>query len=317
MQTPPYTTANFTVSATNATVNITPPNGGAAAPQATVTPGGILEIDANSIGVSGVIQTASATLTLNGTTGVALGSSAQVLDGGSIQQLKVNGHMTAVGNPGGSIYLNSASGPVNIEAGALVDVSGVQEDNFAYAQTNKINYNIFTDPNDIGVNAGLISIYSPNAPVTLKGTLKGDAGYWKSYDGSSVANGTGGSFVLDTENLSQISTPDGSKTGFSGLNAMLASGEFNDSLDIRSRTDSSLTVAATDTVVARQFELTADQGSIYVIGKIQASDPNGDSSVELYAGKDLILYNGSAISATGSQSSAHGGEIVLSSTEGH
>ena len=96
-----------------------------------------------------------------------------------------------MGNPGGSVYLNAGSGAVNIETGAVVDVAGVVEDNTGH------KYNVFSDPNDLGVNAGLISIYSPNAPVTLQGTLTGAAGYWKSWYGSSITNGIGGSFVLD------------------------------------------------------------------------------------------------------------------------
>ncbi len=302
----PYTAANFTVSAAKAAVNISPPSGGSAALLTSVSPGGTLEIDANNVGVSGLIQMASATLKLDGNTGVTLGPNSTLLDGGSIQELKVNGYITGVGNPGGSIYLNAGSGAVNIETGAVVNVSGVVEDNTGH------KYNVFADSNDLGVNAGLISIYSPNAPVTLEGTLTGAAGYWKSWDGSSITYGIGGSFVLDTENLTQISS--GGKTGLSGLLYMFASGGFNDSLDVRSRTDSSLTVAEIETVVARQFTLTADQGSIDVKGNIVTSDPNGDSFIELYAGKDLTLE--SAISATGSQSSAHGGEIVLSTTGG-
>jgi filamentous hemagglutinin family protein len=283
----PYTAANFTVSTTG-TVNIAPPQGGAAAPQATVTPGGTLEIDGTSIDVSGVIEVASGTLRLNGTNGVTLESSAQVLDGGSTQTITVNGHNTYVCTPGGSVYLNADSGPVNIATGAVVDVSGVQNDRS-------------TDPNDLGVNAGLISIYSPTARFNLQGTLKGTAGTMTGYN----SVGAGGSFILDAGNLNN---------DFSSLYSMLASGGFTDSVDIRSRTDSLLTIAGP--VTARQFTLTADQGSIDVKGSILASDPNGDSSVVLYAGSDLTLYSGSAISATGSRSSAHGGEILLSSTGG-
>ena len=245
---------------------------------------------------------ASGTLTLNGANGVTLADSAQVLDRGSTQTITVNGQNTYVYSPGGSVYLNSASGAVTIEPGAVVNVSGVSE------------YNS-TDLNDIGVNAGLISISSPNAPANLQGTLLGYAGNF--YSGNTiVATGIGGSFTLDTANLSNFATTDG-KTGFSALNEMLASGGFNDALNIRSRNDSLVTVDTNDVVTARQFTLTADQGSIDVKGSILTSDPNGAASVQLYAGGDLTLYSGSVISATGSpQSSANGGQIVLSSTGG-
>jgi hypothetical protein len=109
---------------------------------------------------------ASATLTLSGASGVTLENGAKVLDAGIAQS--VNGQNTYT--PGGSVYLNSTGGPVNIESGASVNVSGV----------NEINP---SDLNDMGVNAGVISIYSPNAPVNLLGgTLLGNAGNFYAAD---------------------------------------------------------------------------------------------------------------------------------------
>ncbi len=291
----PYTAANFTVSAANATVNITPPTGGAAIPLTTVTPGGDLAIDANRINVLGMIQMASANLTLNGTTGVTLGGSAQVLDGGSTQQIQANGQTSKVGTPGGNVYLDSESGAVTIGNNAVVDVSGVQqEDKF------------FTDVNDIGVNAGLISIYSPSAQVNLQGTLNGMAGVRA--DGSA---GTGGSFELDAADLTNISAPDG-RTGFSALNTILAAGGFNDSLDIRSR-NGNLTVAATDVVRADDIKLVVDNGDLNVAGTINASGASQGGSVELDAGNNLNILSGSVINAQGVQK---GGTISLNAENG-
>jgi filamentous hemagglutinin family protein len=296
-----YTAPDFTISAANTNVSIKPTSGGAAVAGTTVVPGGYFEIDANSIDVDGgIIQMASGTLKLNGTSGVTLENGAELLDTGCVQQ-PLKGEY--VYNPGGSVYLSSISGRVSVESGAVVNVSGVSE------------YNS-TDLNDIGVNAGLISIYSPSHAFDLHGaTLLGEAGNFYSSDGKKIlATGIGASFTLDTANLSGILTTD--RTGFSALYEMLKSGGFNDVLDIRSRNDSLLTVDAGDEVTARQFTLTADVGAIDVKGSIEVSEPDGDSFVGLYSGGDLVLYSGSSISATGSQSSARGGEILLSSTKG-
>ncbi|MGO9018926.1 MAG: filamentous haemagglutinin family protein [Syntrophobacteraceae bacterium] len=281
----PYTAANFTVSAANAAVNVNPPQGGAAAPQATVTPGGTLEIDANSISVSGVIQMASGNLTLNGTNGVALGGSAQVLDTGSTETITVNGHNTYVCTPGGSVYLNSIKGSVTVGSNATVDVSGVPTDQS-------------TDPNDLGVNAGLISIYSPTAAFNLQGTLNGAAGT-RTVSGGPA--GLGGSFSLDANSIGD----------FSSLYSKL--GDFTGSLAIETRTGN-LTINTN--VTAYNVQLTADSGNLDVLGTIYASGAAGGGSVELNAGKNLTLESGAQIDACGLQGNSNGGTILLGSTSG-
>ena len=294
----PYAAANFTITA-NGSVNIRPPTGGTSSPQTTLTPGGALEIDANTIYVSGVIQMASGILSLNGASGITLSGSAQLLDGGGIQEVQVNGSTTFTGSPGGSVYLKSVSGSVTVDSNAVVDVSGAGEDNFTYALANKIAYNIFTDQNDIGVNAGLISIYSLG-PVNLQGTLRGSAGYWKSYDGSIVNYGQGGSFVLDTVKLSNISTTDG-KTGFPALNSILSKGGFTEDVDVTVRGVDSpngvLTVA--DSIVARNFNLTADEESIDFTGIIASTGLGGGGTIQFNTGGNLTLEAASQILSPG------------------
>ncbi len=288
----PYSSANFTVSTTGA-VNISPPGGGAAAPGSTVTPGGTLEIDANNITVSGVIQMSAGTLTLNGTNGVTLGSTAQILDNASIQLVQGTTPATYVCSPGGSVYLNADNGPVNIESGAAVDVSGAKEDNTLPKYYNS-GQNTLNDPNDIGVNAGLISIYSPNASATLEGTMNGAAGYWKSYNGSSVTYGTGGSFILDTDGI--INRPDG-KGDFSALLATLTrngSGGppagFTEDIDIRVRgVNSPGDLNITGNIYASNVNLTADNGSINFSGAIDSTGVGGGGTIEFNAGRELTM----------------------------
>jgi filamentous hemagglutinin family protein len=294
-----YTVADFTLdtsgAVTVATNGVTPSNA--------VTPGGTLEIDAKSIIDKGVIQMSAGTLTLSGTEGVTLGSGARVLDSGTIQG--VEGTSAYASSPGGSIYLKSDNGAVGIEAGSVIDVSGAKEDNYLYAKTYKIDYNIFTDSNDTGVNAGLISIYSPNAAATLEGTIEGTAGYWKSYKGTAVTYGKGGSFALDADGI--INTR-GGKNDFSSLlvaltQAGLGGGPatgFTESIDIRVRgqhNSGDLVIKATDAIYATNVNLTADNGSIYFYGKIDS--PGSGGTIQFNSGETLTLEAGSTIESPG------------------
>jgi len=293
----PYTAASFTVSAANAAVNIAPPDKGVATPGVAVTPGGALEIDGNSIDVSGVIQMASGTLKLNGTTGVKLENNAQVLDGGTSQAIVVNGHITEVGSPAGSVYLNSQNGSVDIMTGALVDVSGVSEENAYYAGKYGIKYNVFADPNDLGVNAGLISIYS-HGSADLQGTLKGAAGTWTSYDNKSSVKGIGGSFILNALDLSSNSRPD---KGFSALNTNLFNGGFTENIDLTltgvDTPNQVLTIG--DKIVARNFSLTADNWSIDFTGEVDSTAVGGGGTIQFNSGGSLTLAAGSEILSPG------------------
>jgi hypothetical protein len=289
----PITVADFTVSTTGE-VDIAS-NG--VTPERTAIPGGTLKIDANKIDVSGVIQMASGTLDLSGTTGITLESNARVLDGGSARAIVVNGFIKETGAPGGSVVLNSESGSVDLKAGSVVDVSGVSEDNSYYAAGYKINYNVFTDPNDIGINAGLISIYS-SGPVSITGTLKGDAGTWTSYRKTSSVKGTGGSFILNARDLSDNAVSD---KGFSALNTKLFDGGFTESIDVTltGANDPNRVLTIGNTIIARNFNLTADNWSIDFSGTIDSTKLGGGGTIQLNSGGDLTLAAGSKILSPG------------------
>ncbi len=140
-------------------------------------------------------------------------------------------------------------------------------------------------------DAGSISIVAPVGGANLQG----------SFAGASQAGGAGGSFLLDTYNLGD----------FSSLYSKL--GDFTGAVDIRTRTGD-LTVNTS--VTANNVQLTADSGNLDLSGTINASDAAGGGSVELYAGQNLTLQNGSLISARGLQTGSSGGVILLSSTSG-
>jgi hypothetical protein len=78
-----------------------------------------------------------------------------------------------------------------------------------------------------------------------------------------------------------------------------------------------LTVNSGVTVTAQNVQLTADSGNLNLSGAINASNAAGGGSVQLYAGQNLTLYNGSLIGAAGLQGNSNGGTILLSTTQGN
>ncbi|MGC9966099.1 MAG: filamentous hemagglutinin family protein [Syntrophobacteraceae bacterium] len=143
-------------------------------------------------------------------------------------------------------------------------------------------------------DAGSITIIAPMGRASLQGT----------FAGASQPGGVGGSFSLDTYNI-------GDSAAFSSLYSML--GDFTESVDIRTRTGD---LAVNTDVTAHHVQLTADSGNLDLSGKIDASNAAGNGSVELYAGQNLTVHNGSLISARGLKNGSDGGKILLSSTSG-
>jgi filamentous hemagglutinin family protein len=133
-----YTAANFTVNAGSGTVTMA---AGSGTPGAVTTPGGTLEIEAQEIDISTLIQMPSGQLNLVASGNINLAKGAQ---------LSLPGTAYA---PGGVVYLTSTNGgAVNVNAGSLIDVSaGPQGD------------------------AGNINLYAPVGGVTLAGNINGQA----------------------------------------------------------------------------------------------------------------------------------------------
>ncbi len=301
----PYTAADFTVNTTGA-VNIV---SGGTAQNTAIIPGGSLEIDAQAITVTGTIQMSAGTLTLNGASGVTLGAGAQILDRGIAGEVELTPQSTQYScSPGGSVYLSSANGAVDIEPGAAVNVSGAVEDNSSYGKGK----NVFSDPNDIGVNAGLVSIYSPNAAAILEGTIVGAAGYWKSYkgkpvDGISFRQGEGGSFILDADGVID------KKQGYSDLSALLAEltsagaaggapAGFTESVAIEVRGQQNpgdLVIGKSDAIYASNVSLTAGNGSIDFSGTIDSTGLGSGGTIQFNSGGSLTLEAGSRITSPG------------------
>jgi hypothetical protein len=205
---------------------------------------------------------------------------------------------------GGQINLTANTGNVVIGSGATVDVSGASASVSGGALSS---------------DAGSLSVSAP------QGTFSFAAG--SILKGGAAAGQQQGSFTLDESYGLGDSCPAGDSclagAGFAPLAAMLSSGGFNGAIDLRTRTDTSVTIAGT--VQASSFELSADQGSITVAGtgvigtsgRSSGLDTNG-GPIELWAGNSLTLQTGAKLLANaGSPGPVGAGGTTLASPGGN
>ncbi len=272
-------------------VNIGSSNAGAASTAAPL--GGKLTITGDSIANNGTIDLPSGILSLHATTGdVSLGATSVTNAAGSSQNFVV----TSAAAPGGQVFLTSDQGNVSIAAGATVDVSGAS-----------------SSDGKISGAAGSLNVSAPRGQFLYSGAV---------LKGAAAAGQQQGAFTLDI----------GSGLGGSGLDtlaATLASSGFTGAVDLRTRTDSQ--VSLTGTVVASSFQLAADQGSIDLAGTINTSGGShgrftGGGSIAVWAENDLSLEGGAKLLAdagasgpaavNGTALTAHGGDITLGTEAG-
>lgn len=185
------------------------------------------------------------------------------------------------GSPGGSVELASDNGNVVVTDGAKVDVSA-----------------------PLGADAGKVNARAPKGTVTLPaGSLLGLA----VADGNG-AKGHGGRFELDVATL-----PD-----FSALNTMLNQGVFDGARTVRVRTGD-VSVAASDTVKAKEVHISADGGQLDVAGHVDASGKDGRKdagSIHLYAKNDVTVLAGAKLDAVSTGSGESGGKVEIGTAAG-
>lgn len=150
-----------------------------------------------------------------------------------------------------------------------------------------------------GGNAGSLTVRAARGIFSNQGTLAGTAA--SAFDS--------GRFSLDAGSL-----PGGSSS-FAAINSALDSGGFNQSRDFRFRTGD-ITVGGT--IASRHFSLATDQGSIRVLGTIDASGDTG-GSIALAAHGDLTLAAGAVLNASAARfnSAGKGGSILLEAGTQH
>lgn len=254
-----------------------------------ITAGGALTLSTPaSVGTTTVVGGLGANLTLVGTS--------VVLD-------------NKISLPSGTLTLHATTGDVVIggNAASLIDVSGTAKVfNDQTRFTNGGTINLIADAGDVtiasgstlsaaaqagGGNAGMLFVSVPTGVFTLDGALLDQAG----------TSGQGGVFSLDAHSLT-----DGS---LAALNASLNTAGFTQEQNFRFRTGD---VLVDGTATTRNFTLSADQGSITVTGKIDASGATG-GSIKLSTGGDLVLETGSqlTVAAQNFDNAGKGGSVSL------
>ncbi|MDD5260535.1 MAG: filamentous hemagglutinin family protein [Methylacidiphilales bacterium] len=278
---------------------ITPEITGAAAAAQSITAGGSLLIDKSGVSTIDSLGGLGASLVLQGAnvsvnTDVTLKSGLlklHALNGGVV----VGGILDAGGSAkvffdqikysnGGQIILESDTGSVTLALSGSVSVA---------AQS-------------AAGDAGTISISAPAGTFVHDGALSGQAG----------AGGQGGSFSLDVATMDPSTVLGGND--LASLELALASNGFDQSQSIRVRgggsngVNNDVYVAAGTTARVHTFNLSTDQGSITVGGKIDASGATG-GAVNLTAQGSVVLESGAILTVKGDtfNDAGKGGAVTL------
>ncbi|ARO86907.1 filamentous hemagglutinin [Nitrosospira lacus] len=180
-------------------------------------------------------------------------------------------------SPGGTVELASDNGNVVVQTGAQVDVSATP-----------------------GGDAGKVIVRAANGTATLAAS---------SLQGAALANaggarGEGGRFDLDVAAL----------TDFSTLNTALNQGVFDGARTLRVRSGD-ISLAASDTVKAKDVHIAVDGGKLDVAGHVDAS--GGDAgSIRLYAKNDVTVLASAKLDAYATGNGKHGGDVEIGTTAG-
>lgn len=220
-------------------------------------------------------------------------------------------------NYGGRIFMPSgavnfsAAGNIDFLSGSEIDLSGrtvVFSDRLAFAPGGVLSLSsqsggirldnssrIDLSGSAQGGDSGQLRVEASQGSVFLDGEIKGEAqaGYKQ------------GRFVLDARDF-------GGDT-FSALAGKAMNAGFRESLSVRQRTGD-IFVGAGETIQAHHINLSADQGSIDVAGRLDASGTK-KGSISLAAGDFLRLASGSSLIARSSAVNEQGGRVFLSATD--
>jgi filamentous hemagglutinin family protein len=266
------------------------------------------------------LQSVSGTATITPGLGASLSLTGAAVDSATMIQL-----------PSGSLTVVATTGDLSVTGGAL-DVSGTARHFFDVNKyTNGGQISLMADAGDLtigsdakisvaadadGGSAGTLAVAAPVGTFSIaEGVVNGTAG----------AGGLGGNFSLDART---IPGTDSSASHLAALGQALADGGFDRTVNLHVRQGN---VVADGTIRAHDFTLSADQGSITVMGTLDASgldgstqsnplggtinaaDPTG-GSIDLSAAGNLVLAPGSWLTAAGYayNNAGKGGAISLS-----
>lgn len=179
-------------------------------------------------------------------------------------------------SPGGTVELASDNGNVVVQTGAQVNVSAVP-----------------------GGDAGKVIVRAANGTANLAGSLQG-----ASLADADGARGEGGRLDLDVVAL----------TDFSTLNTMLNQGVFDGARTLRVRSGD-ISLAASDTIKAKNVDIAVDGGKLDVAGHVDASGADA-GSIRLYAKNDVTVLASAKLAAYATGNGKNGGDVEIGTTAG-
>lgn len=284
-----YRPANFSINAGQGTVIVA--SSGRTAEGAQQIPGSVFEITADTIKIEedALLDFFSGRIALNATgnnvnSGIFL--SGKVSAQGGILFYDTIDLVQAY--EAGQVELYSI-GKLVVDENAAIDVSfGIDRESSSLPDMAKIDEWLAGGLMD----AGSISIFAPDAGsddgfLVLDGEISG-----------SSTHGSGGSFILDSENFD--------------LDAVSEKlGDFTKSLSFRARQGN---VMVHSPVRAEQIKIVADSGAISVDSVLDASGTADTRRIELYAAGDISLTGNALLDVHGTESGMDGGEIFVDST---
>jgi len=212
---------------------------------------------------------------------------------------------------GGRIEM--ASGAVKLNADADLNLAGSIDT--SGRDVDLAGNHVYTGGGSIALTsaAGNLNL-AESAALNVSGSLLGGDGgslILSAAAGKLVFNGAwsgrgyqaaaGGSFALDAKTVSLAD--------FSGINAYLTGGGFNGDINLRLRSGD-WSIAADDTLAARNIAVSVDQGRLDLAGKLDVSGQQA-GAIRLAAGDELQVLGGARLLAVSSAAGKTGGSLAL------
>ncbi|ATG92344.1 filamentous haemagglutinin family protein [Methylomonas koyamae] len=143
----------------------------------------------------------------------------------------------------------------------------------------------------LGGDGGSLILSAAAGKLTLNGT----------WSGRGYQTAVGGNFALDAKTVSVAD--------FSAINAYLAGGGFDGDIGLRLRSGD-WSIAAGDTLAARNIAISVDRGRLDVAGSLDASAAQA-GAIRLAAGDELHVLAGARLRAVSSAAGKTGGSLAL------
>ena len=212
----------------------------------------------------------------------------------------------------GSVNVNALQGNAILGSHAIIDVTGalVKAGLSAPAIINSGQINLASQKQsvlaDVGsqlllkatidqMQAGTLNVKAANGQASLNGLI----------DAHGFSNGVGGNIALDVKNLTA--------SGFNGLNTIAANSGFTGGFDFRLRSGD-LTVDSGQTLVAKNINLTVDNGKLDIGGILDARGNNG-GLIALATGDQLTLNSTASLLANSRLAGGDGGKVRLTTID--